>query len=493
MSRHHQYLVSRRAALSVAAGALALGGAALLAACGGSVANTSVSMSASTRPATTAPASVGSTTTAHASTTVVQSSTAAATAASPGKAAVTMEFENFFDPDPNLRDHFKQLAAMWEAQHPGVSWQGVGTTSADMLQKLITLVAGGSPPDGTSASEEWGKVAAIQGLIQPLDDRIAKETKPVTDWFADLLPARWSNYAVDNKRYGLPIDLGTEAVFYNKDLLAAAGLPEPKSDWTWDDLWAMATKLTTQKGQQQQYGFNYPTDLHWLYSAYGSLGGSYFDEALTKATFDTPASQSALQTLLDAKVKTKVTPYGAALTALTKAANGKFPFTLGWYGMELFRFGLIGYLHAPGVAVQNYDVVPVPKGSKRLQIVGGQGFALVTGAKHPDEAWSWSTFMVSDEAQRFLGQNSVWNPGRRSMGHYALPPDGKPSRFIEAFYDTVTTDGFSPWWYVPGWDQWSKVITDGLTPAWNGQATASDVAAKITPALDTMLKSQAKA
>jgi multiple sugar transport system substrate-binding protein len=501
---------SRRGALRlIARVGQGLAGTALLAACGGAVGgstNVTANVTSATSAASSAvssslppsrPATAASSTTTTAGTTpsaiVATATTAAtATAAAPGKAQVVMEFENFFDPDPNLREHFKQLATMWEAQHRGVRWQGVAATSPQMQQKLITLVAGGSPPDGTSASEEWGKVAAIQGLIQPLDDRIAKEAKPVTDWFADLLPARWSNYAVNNKRYCLPIDLGTEAIFYNKDLLAVAGLPEPKADWTWDDLWAMATKLTTLKGQQQQYGFNYPTDLHWMYSAYGSLGGSYFDERLTKATFDTPASQTALQTLLDAKVKSHVTPYGAALTTLTKTANGKFPFTLGWYGMELFRFGLIGYLHAANVGVQNWDVAPIPKGTQRQQIVGGQGFALVTGAKHPDEAWSWSKFMVSDDAQKYIGQNSVWNPGRRSMGHYALPPDGKPSRFLEAFYDTVTSDGFSPWWYVPGWDQWSKVINDGLAPAWNGQASASDVAAKITPALDTMLKSQAK-
>ncbi|MFI5268585.1 MAG: hypothetical protein ACHQ7M_14525, partial [Chloroflexota bacterium] len=77
---------------------------------------------------------------------------ATATAAAPGKAQVVMEFENFFDPDPNLREHFKQLATMWEAQHRGVRWQGVAATSPQMQQKLITLVAGGSPPDGTSAS-----------------------------------------------------------------------------------------------------------------------------------------------------------------------------------------------------------------------------------------------------------------------------------------------------------------------------------------------------
>jgi ABC-type glycerol-3-phosphate transport system substrate-binding protein len=63
---------------------------------------------------------------------------------------------------------------------------------------------------------------------------------------------------------------------------------------------------------------------------------------------------------------------------------------------------------------------------------------------------------------------------------------------VEAFYDPISTAGFSPWWYVPGWQDWSKTINDGLSPAWNGQASANDVAAKIVPTLDSMLKNKPK-
>jgi multiple sugar transport system substrate-binding protein len=290
------------------------------------------------------------------------------------------------------------------------------------------------------------------------------------------------------------IDLGASAVYYDKDRFDQAGVAYPKPGWTWKDLWTMAGKLTLQQGSQRQFGLQYATDLHWLYPFYGSLGGTYFDQGLTKATFDTAASQTALQTLLDARVKSNVTPYGAQATAISKQANGKQPFTLGDYGMEHAWIGLIAYLHDKGVAVKNWDVAPIPTGGPaQVQMVGGQGFAIVSGAKHPDEAWEWNTFMASDDVQKMLGVNGVWFPGRKSMAKFGLPSDGQPSRFIEAFYDPVATAGMSPWWYVPGWDQWSKVITDALAPAWNGQASTSDVAAKITPTVNSMLQARPKA
>jgi multiple sugar transport system substrate-binding protein len=455
-------------------------------------ASTSAALSAATTASSTtasAPvtaSSASATTTASSASAMAASTSAAAT--SPGKAQVSMQFEHFFT--GTLWDNgFKPIVALFEQQNPNIKWDGLAVGYGDMLTKLTALVAGGVPPDGTSASSNWVNEAAVKGMLQAVDDRIAKDKNPA---IADMYPARLANNVVNGKQYGLPIDMGTSAVYYNKDLFDAAGVAYPKPGWTWDDLWAMAGKLTQQKSDHKQFGFQYSTDLHWLYPAYGGLGGTYFDQQLTKATFDTASSESALQTLLDARVKTNVTPYGAEAKAISTQANGKQPFTLGLYGMEHNWIGLIAYLHDKGVSVKNWDVAPVPKGPAQVQIVGGQGFAIVAGAKRPDEAWAWNTFMVSDEVQKMLGVNGVWFPARKSMAKFGVPTDGQPTRFVEAFYDPISTAGFSPWWYVPGWQDWSKTINDGLSPAWNGQASANDVAAKIVPTLDSMLKNKPK-
>ena len=498
------HLPRRMLLLAALNGAAALG----LAACGGaaavtarsaaSTATSAASSSATANAATTQAASVTATkaatssTMAAATTTSAAASGAAASVSAPGKAQVAMQFEHFFT-DTLWTQGFQPIVALFEERYPAIKWDGLAVGYGDMLTKLITLSAGGVPPDGTSSSSTWVNQAAVQGLLQPLDDRISKEKDPTAGWIADIFPARQQNYTINGKQYGLAIDMGTSAVYYNKDLFDAAGLAYPKPGWTWNDLWGMAVKLTQQKGDHKQYGFNYSTDLHWLYPIYGGLGGTYFDKPLTKATFDAPGSEQALQTLLDARVKTNVTPYGDGLKAVKAAANKKQPFTLGFYGMEHAWIGLIAYLEDKGAPVKNWDVAPIPKGPDQVQIVGGQGFSIVAGAKHPDEAWDWNTFMVSDDVQKMLGVNGVWFPGRKSMAKFGQPADGKPSRFIEAFYDPVGTGGFSPWWYVAQWQDWQKVINDGLAPAWNGQASASDVAAKITPTLDNLLQQRGKA
>ncbi len=507
----HESLIRRRTFLLAAlAGTTSLG----LAACGGAATTTATVAPASSSAASTSTlssasqATTASTSVSAPATTTASSTTASATgtassasavaastsaaATSPGKAQVTMQFEHFFT--GTLWDNgFKPIVALFEQQNPNIKWDGLAVGYGDMLTKLITLAAGGTPPDGTSADNTWVAEAVFRGLLQPIDDRIARAGQPAAGWIADIFPARLNNYAVNGKHYALAIDMGTSAIYYDKDLFDEAGIAYPKPGWTWNDLWSMATKLTQKNGTQKQYGFQYSTDDYWLYPLYGSLGGTYFDKDLTKATFDASASETALQTLLDARVKSNVTPYGDEATAISKQANGKQPFTLGLYGMDHEWIGLIAYLHDKGVAVKNWDVAPIPTGGPaQVQIVGGQGFVIVQGAKHPDEAWTWNTFMVSDEVQKMLGVNGVWFPGRKSMAKYGLPSDGQPSRFIEAFYDPASTAGFTPWWFVPGWDQWSKVITDGLKPAWNGQATANDVAAKIDPTLDAMLKNKPK-
>jgi ABC-type glycerol-3-phosphate transport system substrate-binding protein len=374
---------SRRAVLLAGLGsAMAVG----LAACGGAGASagTSSESAATTAATSAAPASTTGTATAapttaasaaRANTGATASAAAASVAASsaaPGKAPVAMEFEHFFT--GTLWDNgFKPIVALFEQQHPNIKWDGLAVGYNDMLPKLITLTAGGTPPDGTSAGEAWAITAALKGLLQPIDDRIAKAGSPAAGWIADIFPARLNNYAVNGKHYGLAIDMGTSAIYYDKDVFDEAGVAYPKPGWTWNDLWAIASKLTLKKGDQKVYGFNYANDLHWLYPLYGSLGGTYFDKALTKATFDTAASEKALQTLLDARVKSNVTPYGAEATAISKQANGKQRFTLGVYGMDHEWIGLIAYLHDKGVAVKNWDVAPIPTGGPdQVQIVGGQ-------------------------------------------------------------------------------------------------------------------------
>ncbi len=61
----------------------------------------------------------------------------------------------------------------------------------------------------------------------------------------------------DGKLYGIPNEVNTYGVYYNADLFRAAGLPVPTADWTWDDMFTAAEKLTQKRdGKTTRYGMH---------------------------------------------------------------------------------------------------------------------------------------------------------------------------------------------------------------------------------------------
>ena len=138
--------------------------------------------------------------------------------------------------------------------------------------------------------------------------------------------------------------------------------------------------------------------------------------------------------------------------------------------------GQISYLHKPGVPVKRFDTSPLPKGANPVQISGGQGFAVVKGSKNPDAAWKVIEWFMSDSSQRTMAENGVWFPARISLGQYAIPKDGRPTRFLETFIETQAEYGYRPHWYVPGWAEARDHVVSALEGLWNGRYSAAEAA-----------------
>lgn len=94
----------------------------------------------------------------------------------------------------------------------------------------------------------------------------------------EYIPGPLSSTMMDGKHYGIPFATNCTALFYNKDLFDAAGIPYPDENTTWKEFREMAKALT----KNGVYGFgNAATNtdegtfqcLQWLYTA----GGSYTD------------------------------------------------------------------------------------------------------------------------------------------------------------------------------------------------------------------------
>ncbi|MDD3902678.1 MAG: sugar ABC transporter substrate-binding protein [Sphaerochaeta sp.] len=140
---------------------------------------------------------------------------------------------------------YEKMAEKWNEQNPNRQIKLVGEVLPyeDMHTKLlVSLQAGTGAPDIVDI--EIAKYPNfLKGDIQlaPLNDLI----DPVRDNF---ITARLDIYSKDGKNYGLPFHVGAEVIYYNMDILNAAGV-DPYKIKTWDDYMAAGKIVKAKTGK----------------------------------------------------------------------------------------------------------------------------------------------------------------------------------------------------------------------------------------------------
>ena len=191
---------------------------------------------------------------------------------------------------------FAHLISEYEAQHPGQKVQTLYVNSDDALQKVLTAVKGGSPPDIAYLYGSWApNVAEIPQVVNLA--QLVKE--PTVNW-NDFWTGERDVATVGSKVIGIPALVDNLAVVYNKKLFAKAGLPVPAANWTWQDFEADAQKLTDASAKQ--YGTAYVTpaneDTVWHWEALlWEAGGQLLTPDNKKAAFDSAVGLASLNTL----------------------------------------------------------------------------------------------------------------------------------------------------------------------------------------------------
>jgi multiple sugar transport system substrate-binding protein len=198
---------------------------------------------------------------------------------------------------------FAHLVAEYEKQ-TGQKIQTLYVNSDNTLQKVLTAVRGGSPPDIAYLYGSWApNVAQIPQVVN-----LTKVVqRPGVNW-NDFWVGERAVATVNGKVIGIPALVDNLAVVYNKKLFAQAGLQPPGPDWTWSDFTADAKKLTD--ASKKQFGTAYVTpgteDTVWHWEALlWEAGGQLLTPDNKKAAFDSAAGVASLNTLRQMAVTDK--------------------------------------------------------------------------------------------------------------------------------------------------------------------------------------------
>ncbi|WP_099221043.1 ABC transporter substrate-binding protein [Listeria costaricensis] len=248
-------------------------------------------------------------------------------------------------------------------------------------EKLLTSIAGGEVPDLIMWDRYQTPLYASKGVLQPIDELVKKDGINLDDFYEQSV----NEMEYDGKLYGLPLLNDCRVLFYNKDLMAEAGIETPPT--TWDELATDAQKMTKWDGDKlTQAGMNIQdVGLFNLYLL--QAGGTLLNEDGTKTAFN---SEQGLEVLNywdklqnDLKVYKRGFDDGTDQFA---AGNEAMMYNGPW--------ALADYDKVDGL---NYGLAQPPTGPSgdKGAIMGGFGLVMPKDAKHQDGAWDfmkwWTT------------------------------------------------------------------------------------------------------
>lgn len=228
--------------------------------------------------------------------------------------------------------------------------------------------------------------------MTPLDDMIAASKFDLGQFYEYTI----KEMSFGGHIWGLPWDVDSRILYYNKDLFQKAGLDPNTPPKTWDELLNFSKKLTVtdSKGNFKQIGFIPNFGNSWLYLYAIQNNGKFLSDDGKKVLLNSPENVKALEFMVRGyDLLGGAKKVNAYTSTFQSGAND--PFLTGQVAMVInVNSAITGYARfAPNI---NYGVAmpPTPNGTDFKTWSGGWSWGIPKGVKNYKEAFeviSWLT------------------------------------------------------------------------------------------------------
>ena len=296
--------------------------------------------------------------------------------------------------------------AKFHKKYPWITVKSVGAITAD---KLTAAIHAGNPPDVASMFETDNLGAFCNsGAWQDLNRYIDADKFDMNQF-----PKTIRDYtAYNDKRCALPFLADSYGLYYNKKLLATAGITRPPR--TVDELAADAKKLTVRNpdGSLKVVGFN-PL-MGWYENApvhWGPMWGATWMNGDKSGLADSPGWEEMARwqkKLIDWYGYDKLVRWQAGSGDEFSASNA---FETSKVAMNLDGEYRIGFIKAEAPKL-DFGTAPLPVSKPDLygtSFVIGTIMGLPKGAKHADAAWLFLKFFSTDATTLAQMSNGLQN------------------------------------------------------------------------------------
>jgi arabinosaccharide transport system substrate-binding protein len=363
------------------------------------------------------------------------------------------------------RQFYEDAVKVWNEKNPDrrIALRAEVYSYDDTHNKLlIALQTGQGAPDIVDI--EISRFANyLQGTslgLEPLNDVV----QPYMD---KVVTARFDNYAKDGKYYGIDYHVGATVVYYNMEIMNAAGV-DIDAITTWQDF-ADAGKIV--KAKTGKYMIAYETVEHWSIYPIMNQHGSDIFAANGQVILDNEKNTAILQYMLD-NVKSGVA---------AKCPGGGMH-TEEWYAY--MNQGNVAAILMPAWYMGRFtDYMPDLKGKmvlrpmpvfaagdKRSAAMGGTGTAVTVQAKNKQLAKDFLAFAKLDREQSIKTWTILgFDPVRWDV--WEDPAMKAPNKYTDYFgpdiFDVLYSikDEFNALNITPDFPQGITVLQKSVMPA----------------------------
>lgn len=381
------------------------------------------------------------------------------------KEKIKITFWHNYGADKETPFFQEKIIPMFNEKYPNIEVEVVAQGNDQYREQIVISAGTNTTPDVARLDITDVSGLAKIGALMSLD-----EMEGFNELKGNLFEGPMSTNYYNGKYYGLPLDTNCKAAVFNMNKLKELGFEDvPK---TMEEF----INASTKKGG---YTLNVSSAGEWDFLPYfWSFGGVLTNEDFTKATGYIDSQQS-----IDAVNKLKELHEQGMFTI--KEIDGT---TDAWDGIKSGEYAM--FLEGPWFFAFTGDwkelglkpaLIPTYN-NESGSIVGGESIGIFNSCKHPEEAFLFIKFLLSEEVQVLMGQEMGQMPVLKSAAkNPKLTSDEVWSVYLEQLNNAKTR--------IPSPEKATieEYIKDAFDSILTGAATTEDGLKQAAKLLDEVL------
>ncbi len=317
--------------------------------------------------------------------------------------------------DNNQLAGLQEIADEWSATS-GVTVK-INVVDWDNYWTLLEAGAsGGEMPDVFWMHSNTAQMYMENDLLLNLDDYIAADDAiDLNNYYEGIVALYNSN----GHQYALPKDHDTIALLYNQAIFDKYGVETPTDDWTWEDVYNAAAKITEAGAADGVYGYAINTSNNqdgWYNLVYdygaqvitddhkgttigsdaGKAGMEMMRKILTVAAPQATVAETGTDSLFQSNLVGMITQGSWMINSFYKAENHAD-----------YKWAMMPYADVNGNGACD-------KG-ERWSAYNGLGWAISASCANPDAAYSLISYFCAEEGQRKQAELGVTMAGYKGV------------------------------------------------------------------------------